>query len=382
MLEKKIRQFHSLIGVDCNVYDVKLKTFENPQSVFCSKCPEPCDYKNTHLHGCYESVRWDNKYIYYCPMEFIFVAVPVTDEDKILTSGVIIGPVLMGATYDNPQTYTLPNMDTTKVNALAEIASTVFATPQMQGGKEKVGDFLNAVYKELEVLPKTSAYPIDVEKRLQTAIVSGDEKQAKEYLNRLLGEIFFHSNGDFNVIKARALELLVLLSRSAIEGGADVEQIFALNTGYIEEIDKFDTLEKLSVWLSSIINRFVHYVFGFKSVRHSVTIRKIVEYIHDNYMKKITLDDIADAVYMSKSHVSKIFNTEMHTSITAYINKIRVEKAKKLLRASTLSIAEIATLTGFEGQSYFAKQFKSSTGVSPNKFRETVNGKQKQEDGE
>ena len=382
MLEKRIRQFHSLIGVDCNVYDVKLKTFENPQSVFCSKCPKPCDYKNTHLYGCYESVRWDNKYIYYCPMEFIFVAVPVTDEDKILTSGVVIGPVLMGAMDDYPQTYTLPNMDTTKVNALAEIASMVFATPQMQGGKEKVGDFLNAIYRELEVLPKTSAYPIDVEKRLQTAIVSGDEKQAKEYLNRLLGEIFFHSNGDFNVIKARALELLVLLSRSAIEGGADVEQIFALNTGYIEEIDKFDTLEKLSVWLSSIINRFVHYVFGFKSVRHSVTIRKIVEYIHDNYMKKITLDDIAESVYMSKSHVSKIFNTEMHTSITAYINKIRVEKAKKLLRASTLSIAEIATLTGFEGQSYFAKQFKYSTGVSPNKFRETINGEQKQEDGE
>ena len=219
-------------------------------------------------------------------------------------------------------------------------------------------------------MPKTKEYPIELEKKLQAAIFDGDEKNAKEYLNRLLGEIFFRSNCDFAIIKARALELVILLSRSAIEGGADMEEIFALNNNYFEEINRFDTSERLAVWLSGIINRFVSYVFEFRDVRHSVTLRKVIRYIKNNYMNKITLDEIADHVYMSKSYISRLFNEGVGMSISAYINKTRVEKSKGLLKNTDLSIAEIANLMGFEDQSYFAKQFKSEIGISPKEFRE------------
>lgn len=372
MQEKKIKHFSSLMGIDFNVFDVKLKSFERHQNTFCSRCPKTCDYKNTHLYACYESVRWDNKYIYYCPLDFIFIAVPVMDEYDILTSGVIIGPILMGELTDFEETYDLPQMDTGKVNDLAEIASSLFSVKEQATNKETMSDFLNAIYRELEILPQSNEYPIDLEKRLQEAILEGNETKAREYLNRLLGEIFFRSNGDFNVIKARALELVVLLSRSAIEGGAEVEQIFTLNNNYIEEINQFKTSEDLGVWLSSIINRFVGYVFDFKDVRHSVTLHKIIGYIRNNYMNKITLDEIADHVFMSKSHISKIFNEEMGMSVSVYINKVRVEKSKRLLLDASMTIADIANLTGFEDQSYFTKQFKAETGISPKKFREKI----------
>jgi AraC-like DNA-binding protein len=232
-------------------------------------------------------------------------------------------------------------------------------------------DFLNTVYSELILDNKD--YPLDLERKLQSAIASGDGKSAREFLNRLLGDIFFRSNGDFSVIKARALELLVLLSRSAIDGGADVEQIFSLNNDYIKEIDRFETLEQLSPWLSSIINRFVSYVFDFSDIKHSDIIHKTVDYIKENYMKKISLEDIADNIYMSRSYVSKIFNQEMNMSISTFINKIRIEKSKQFLADSSLSIAEIAVIIGFEDQSYFTKQFKLFTGLSPKKFKEKHN---------
>lgn len=372
MQEKKIKHFSSLTGVCCNVFDVKLKSFEKCENVFCANCKKACDYKNIHLYGCYESVRWDNKYIYYCPMDFIFVALPVFDEYDILSSGVVLGPILMGEQEEFQQTYNLPQMTTVNVNDLAEIASALFSVKASGLQKQETNDFLNDIYKELEILPKISEYPIDLEKKIQDAIVEGDGKNAKEYLNKLLGEIFFRSNGNFQIIKARALELVVLLSRSAIEGGADTEHIFLLNDGFIKEIDKFDSVEKLGVWLSSVINRFVSYVFEFKDVRHSVTLHKIIGFIRNNYMKKITLDEIADHVYMSKSHVSKIFNEEMGMSISIYINKVRIKKSKSLLRDGSLSIAQIATLTGFEDPSYFTKQFKMETGLSPKEFRERL----------
>ena len=97
---------------------------------------------------------------------------------------------------------------------------------------------------------------------------------------------------------------------------------------------------------------------------------KITAFIKSNYMHKISLGDIAEHVYMSKSYISKIFNEEMHMSISSYINKVRIDKSKHLLLDDSMTIADIASLTGFEDQSYFTKQFKTATGLSPKKFRE------------
>lgn len=370
MQDKKKKHLSSLTDISINTFDTRQKTFECEKNIFCSRCPKQCDYKKIHLYGTYESVRWDGKYIYYCPMDFIFIAIPVIDTDDIMNGGVILGPIIMGEAEDFESTYGLPNMQTKKVNDLAELASILFSEKKSVSTKENVTEFLNALYRELELLPKLRQYPIELEKKIQSSISEGDEAHAKEYLNRLLGEIFFRSNGDFNVIKARTLELVVLLSRSAIEGGADIEQIFALNNNYMEEINKFDTTERLAVWLSGIINRFVSYVFEFSDVRHSVTLHKIIGYIRNNYMNKITLDEIADQVFMSKYHISRIFNDGMGISISAYINKTRIEKSKRLLKDTTLSIADIANLIGFEDQSYFTKQFKAEIGISPKEFRE------------
>lgn len=370
MLHKQIRHLAALVGIDFHVFDIQLKEFEAYEKTFCSKCPNPCDHRKIHLYGCYESIRWDNRYIYYCPMDFIFIALPVFDEFKLFNRGVIAGPILMGDISDFEQTYSLPWMDTTRVNDLAEISSAVFSRETNEKKTMSTADILNTIYKELEVLPQRANYSIDLEKKLQAAIVAGDDVGAKEYLNRLLGEIFFHSNGDFEVIKARALELLVLFSRSAIEGGADAQQILPLNNYYIHEINRFDTIEKLSLWLSSIINRFISYVFEFGDIKHGVILRKVIGYIRNNYMNKITLDDIAEHVSLSKSHISKIFNEEMNTNISSFVNEVRIEKSKHLLLDASNSIAQVANLTGFDDQSYFTKQFKMATGVSPKKFRE------------
>jgi acetyltransferase-like isoleucine patch superfamily enzyme len=58
----------------------------------CSHCRNcgKCDYLNTHKYGCYEAQRWSGKYVYYCPAGFIFVAVVITEDNKIDT-GVLAG---------------------------------------------------------------------------------------------------------------------------------------------------------------------------------------------------------------------------------------------------------------------------------------------------
>ena len=232
---------------------------------------------------------------------------------------------------------------------------------------------LNDIYKVIDEIKykQTSFYPLETEKKLQAAIIEGDKERSKELLNTLLGYIFFQSNADLDTIKSRVTELLVLLGRSAIEGGAEANQIFSMNADYAKAIERFDSLESLSLWLTGIINRYISYVFEFSEAKHTDVLHKVTAYIKAHYSEKLSLAGIAEHVYLSKSYLSKIFKEEMHCSLTDYINRIRVEKSKLLMLDPRLSLVEVAAASGFDNQSYFTKVFRRVTGVSPGKYRET-----------
>jgi AraC-like DNA-binding protein len=213
------------------------------------------------------------------------------------------------------------------------------------------------------------SYPINKEKELMDTIAAGDKKNAQQLLNEILGHIFFSSGGKMEIIRARVLELVVVLSRAALDGGADMQHIFGLNFKYLGEVSALETIEDLSVWLSTLMNRFTESVFNWADIKHVDTIYKAIAFIRENYASKITLEDVSAYVYLSPSYFSKIFKDEMHTSFNSYLNKIRIDNAKRMLVNEDVNIIDISNLVGYEDQSYFSKVFKNVTGVTPGKYR-------------
>ena len=100
--------------------------------------------------------------------------------------------------------------------------------------------------KELELLEKeeknensfisvSSLYPLETERELLRRVRLGDKEGAKEVLNEILGKILFKNAGQTELIRARLLELAVVLSRAAVEGKAELEMILGLNFEYIQD---------------------------------------------------------------------------------------------------------------------------------------------------
>ena len=214
-------------------------------------------------------------------------------------------------------------------------------------------------------------YPLRLEKLLVNAISKRDETLAKELLNILLVNIYYYSQENLSAMKTRIIELVVLLSRSAIDGGADADEVLKLNSIYFETIHSLETLDEINVWLTAVLDNFLGYMLNFKGLKHVHTIAEAKRYIMENYSQKLTVEDIASQVYLSKSYLSRIFKEETGDSLTAYINKIRIEKSIELLVDKSLSLTDISDMAGFEEQSYFTKVFKSITGDTPAKFRQT-----------
>ena len=98
-------------------------------------------------------------------------------------------------------------------------------------------------------------------------------------------------------------------------------------------------------------------------------IRKLLDYLRDNYGQEISLKDAADKVNMSESYLSTLFKRETGMGFTDWMNQLRTDMAAQLLVHTDLPSFAIAERVGYENINYFGRIFKKIKGVSPQNYR-------------
>lgn len=101
-------------------------------------------------------------------------------------------------------------------------------------------------------------------------------------------------------------------------------------------------------------------------------VKKAVEYIQQNYSKKISMAQLADLSCVSENYFSKLFVRVMKTSVSDYIASYRIEKSKEYLLQTDLKVSKISEMVGFEDPAYFHRVFKKYTGMTPHEFRDAA----------
>jgi len=402
--------FKAATDIDCIVINRYGTTVYSTTG--CNNCCEFCadvssgmanfpGCRYVHLYGAYQSERFGGSYVFFCQTGLVHFASPVIIEG-FMEGALLGGPVLI-VNHDEFFEFDLEHnikrgavnrddireelqkikyISTDKLNAFSEtmkifafsLSDSSLREHEKKWESQQIQDRISSSI-HFEKKRTDSKYPLDKEKQLLRSIKLGDKAAAQKYLNEIFGYVYFSSGRDFDEIKARSLELIVLLSRASVEAGADEELIFGMNHEYIKEIMLLDRIEDLTQWFSNIMNRFTDQVFNLRDIKHADTIFKALAFIKENYMKKISLDDVARSVYLSSSYFSKIFKQEMKCNFNTYINMFRIESSKELLKDPGIELVDIASIAGFEDQSYFSKVFKKIVGISPGKFRESISEK-------
>lgn len=98
-------------------------------------------------------------------------------------------------------------------------------------------------------------------------------------------------------------------------------------------------------------------------------LRTIFYYINENISKKITLEELADLIYVSKSHLIYLFKEHIGQPPMDYVKKIKIQKAKELLLTTKLPLNKISERIGYDNQSQFSRTFRQDTGMSPTAYR-------------
>ena len=97
-------------------------------------------------------------------------------------------------------------------------------------------------------------------------------------------------------------------------------------------------------------------------------VAKTIAYIEKNYMYRLTLASISANVNLSSSYLCRVFKSEVGTSITSYLNNLRIRKAATLIKEQDLSLKEISAMVGIDDQLYFSRLFKKCMGISPSEY--------------
>ncbi|MBW9171503.1 response regulator [Clostridium estertheticum] len=136
----------------------------------------------------------------------------------------------------------------------------------------------------------------------------------------------------------------------------------------LEELINLKKISELKNCVSLVLKDLITYISSYKRSKNIDVVEKVKEYIENNYMNDVSLDNLAHYISMSSFYLSRIFSKVEGTNIKEYIIKIRMEKAKSMLIEGKKSVKQISLEVGYLDQNYFSKAFKKYTNISPKEY--------------
>jgi AraC-like DNA-binding protein len=164
---------------------------------------------------------------------------------------------------------------------------------------------------------------------------------------------------------------VALATRSAVAGGLDEEIAYQLSDEYIQTVESMVTLDSIDLIQRTMLIDFAERVRDASLPLQDIPedIARSIKYIRLHTNSNLSVQEVADAVGLSRSHLSHKFKEAMGFDISAFMMRCKLEEAKSLLMYSEQSISEISNYLCFSSQSYFTSVFRQKYGLTPKEYR-------------
>ncbi len=323
-----------------------------------------------------EALRWGQPSMVVCPDDHMIWGVPITENNKII-AGMVVKPRPFYDENENPRSlseklteaceallsiaekYNLTNKSLLKLNRISAFVEREKAEAIHESKKKVYSDL-----RELYLLEEAS---------LLSAIQRSDAKQARAIINRILLHIYSREPRSLNLLKSFSIELIVMMSRTAVDTGVDATRIMGLNSSFFSNLTRIDDEEELSHWIKSTLERLIEEIQNQQSKRHQERFSKAIFYIQNHLAENFGRDDVARYCGLSPGHFSHLVHDETGKTFSEWVSFYRVRHACQLLARNQQSLAEISLECGFSDQSYFTKIFYRLTGQKPFQYRNSLN---------
>ncbi|HET6450053.1 MAG TPA: helix-turn-helix domain-containing protein [Spirochaetia bacterium] len=352
------------------------------------------DYRRTAVA---ESYRWGEPFISLCPFGLVTFAVALSRKRTLsagLVSGFSIFPQMEADMREEVLARAREHRVRTSLGPRSRLAFRVVTSESLRRSSRLLFDLVAAYgMSDADTVAESrekSAQQFTIAAYLEEArggkqdllaslaamqneivdkVVLGDLTGSREIINRFLGVIFLESGMNFDLLKVRLLELIVIISRAAIGKGISAEGLLGPRYSYLTEINAATEFDDLFWKVTKALENFTRAVSRERHRTALAHMTRMKDYLSRHFAGKVTARDVAAAAGLSVSRALHLFRRETGVTLSGWIARLRIDYAIYLMKNTDFSMADIASECGFFDQSHFTKTFRALEGVPPLRYR-------------
>ncbi len=368
--------FEDLAVAYCRKWPVELLAAEKLGRVVFGQLSCRCDRRKTcrdlRSKAIYESLRWGESAVVACPGAQLIWAVPVVRNQQLLGGILAVGPeeAILGrpgrpgpidvrrATWDLREAVEDRNWTN---QALLQSRREAYHREQSRAEAIQVG--------KVGALSTVAELYVREEPALLAAIRKGNRADAREILNRILAAMYFRAGTRVELIKSFLMELVVMMSRAAVEAGARAEDLLGVHYTSISALAGLDSQPQLAKWLRGMLEHVMDAIHSGGPRPPAQVAAEALRFMRDHLDARLSRRDVAEAVGLSEWHFSRVFHQAVGRSYAATLRRLRVDRAAERIVRSDAPLAALALECGFADQSHLTKVFRRLTGQTPGQYR-------------
>lgn len=213
---------------------------------------------------------------------------------------------------------------------------------------------------------------------LYHAVASGDIETVRSYAQEYK-KADAASNANNGILSKNPLQntkyhfviFTALITRLCVENGMEREKAYTLSDLYINKMDTCtDSSTILNIQGDLLLDFTAQMSHLEKENIYSIQVTRVIDYIYRNLQKKLLVSEIAAALGLNASYLSKLFKKETGQCINHFIRQKKIKAASNMLKFSDYSYSDIAEYFCFTSQSYFIQCFKQEMGCTPKEYKE------------
>ena len=204
-------------------------------------------------------------------------------------------------------------------------------------------------------------------RQIETASFSGVESVLDEYLHEVL-TLSFQNPEEIRWHLQYGIIHLVEAMKNLTDLGEKETRVFYESLAL--SLDGTGTTQEMVLAFKEAMEKFLKLTHGKGSLAENYSIEKIKDYVDRHFEEHLRISRLAGMAKISISTLSRRFKKSTGMGLEIYLQNLRLEKARRLLKTGGLPVSQIAKACGFGSSSYFIRLFRRKTGISPQKFRQ------------
>lgn len=241
------------------------------------------------------------------------------------------------------------------------------------------------IYDDIRAVPSDNLrfgydYPPQLEQRIINWIKAGEYAQASRAMGDIMERNFNGPIGSLTLAKCLIFNLVGTMVKAINEIGDGESSVLGGSPLWMDKIIACDTVQEMQRELLALLKEVCDFAAARRdrnvSRERAESLRRlaaqVIRYVEEHYDDaNLSVNSIGERFELKGSYLSKLFKNETGEALPDYIHKLRIDRAKRMIRDRRSPIGEIARFVGYNDAATFIRVFKKYEGITPGKFKET-----------